>query len=137
MPDIYGTNADLLAKVLDLRIERQNLVMSNLANVNIPGYKARSMDFERELQSAMGTQETKNSLTRTNVSHVPGNYDVKGYEGGVLKEFKPRTIYGADAVDIDKEMASMAKNSLMYNSLTTLMQKNFEGISKAIADGGK
>jgi len=137
MPDIYGTNADLLAKVLDLRIERQNLVMSNLANVNIPGYKARSMDFEGELQSAMGTQEMKNALTRTSAAHVPGNYDVKGYEGGVLKEFKPRTIYGADAVDLDKEMAAMAKNALMYNSLTMLTQKSFEGINKAIMDGGK
>jgi len=137
MPDIYGANADLLGKVLDLRIERQNLVMSNLANVNIPGYKARSMDFERELQSAMGTQEMKDALTRTNAAHVPGNYDVNGYQGGVLKEFKPRTIYGADAVDLDKEMTAMAKNSLMYNSLTMLTQKNFEGINKVIADGGK
>ncbi|GFK93745.1 Flagellar basal body rod protein FlgB [Fundidesulfovibrio magnetotacticus] len=137
MPDIYGANTDLIAKVMDLRIERQNLVMSNLANMNIPGYKARSIDFEGALQDAVGTQEMKTAVTRTNAAHVPGPYDVNGYQADVVKEFKPRTIYGADAVDLDKEMAAMAKNSLMYNSLTTVMQKGFEGIQKVIMDGGK
>jgi len=137
MPDIYGKNADLLAKVMDLRLERQNLVMSNLANINIPGYKARSMDFENELQNALGSQEMRANITRTSAKHVPGHFDVNGYQENVVKEFKPRTIYGADAVDMDKEMSTMSKNSLMYNALTTVMQKNFEGIKTIIMDGGK
>lgn len=137
MSDIYGANAALIGKVMDLRLERQNLVMSNLANINIPGYKARSMDFESELQSAIGSQEMRANLTRTSARHVPGQFDVNGYQENVVKEFKPRTIYGADAVDMDKEMSTMAKNSLMYNALTTVMQKNFEGITKVIAEGGK
>lgn len=137
MPDIYGANADLLAKVMDLRLERQNLVVSNLANINIPGYKARTLEFESQLQQAVGDQLSKNSLTRTNAEHIPSNYDVNGFQGRAVKEFKPRTIYGADAVDMDKEMATMGKNSLMYNALVTVVQKNFEGIKTVIAEGGK
>ena len=137
MPDIYGANNDLLAKVMDMRLERQNLVMSNLANINIPGYKARTLDFEDTLQQAVGTAEMRGTLTKTNDKHIPVAFNAKGFEGNVAKEFKPRTIYGADAVDMDKEMSTMAKNSLMYNALTTVMQKNFEGITKVIAEGGK
>ena len=137
MPDIYGANNDLIAKVMDMRLERQNLVMSNLANINIPGYKARTLDFENALQQAVGTAEMRGTLTRTNDKHIPVAFNAQGFEGAVAKEFKPRTIYGADAVDMDKEMSTMAKNSLMYNALTTVMQKNFEGISKAITEGGK
>ncbi|WP_243362087.1 flagellar basal body rod protein FlgB [Fundidesulfovibrio terrae] len=137
MTDIYGANANLIAKVMDLRLERQNLVMSNLANINIPGYKARSLDFESDLQNAIGTADLRSGMTRTNGKHVPGTYDASDYQGDVVKEFKPRTIYGADAVDMDKEMSTMAKNSLMYNALTTVMKSNFDGISKIIAEGGK
>jgi len=137
MSDIYGTNTSLIAKVMDLRLERQNLVMSNLANINIPGYKARSLEFENQLQQAVGTVEMRDNLTRTSGKHVPGTFDVAAYKGEDLKEFKPRTIYGADAVDMDKEMTTMAKNSLMYNALTTVMKSNFEGIQKTILDGGK
>jgi len=137
MPDIYGPNADLIGKVMDLRLERQNLVMSNLANINIPGYKARSLEFEKELQNAVGTADIRGTMTRTNGKHVPAGFDPNGFEGNVAKEFKPRTIYGADAVDMDKEMSTMAKNSLMYNALTTVMKSNFDSISKIIVEGGK
>ena len=137
MQDIYGPNADLMGKVMDLRLERQNLVMSNLANINIPGYKARTLEFENELQQAVGTADVRGTLTRTNPKHTPVAFNAGGFEGNVAKEFKPRTIYGADAVDMDKEMSTMAKNSLMYNALTTVMKTNFTDITKVIADGGK
>lgn len=137
MPDIYGPNADLLGKVMDLRLERQNLVMSNLANINVAGYKARTLEFEKELQEAVGTADMRGAMTRTNPEHIPVAFNPEGFGGDVVKEFKPRTIYGADAVDMDKEMATMAKNSLMYNALTTVVKTNFTDISKVISDGGK
>ncbi|WP_243311065.1 flagellar basal body rod protein FlgB [Fundidesulfovibrio agrisoli] len=137
MSDLYGANTPLIAKVMDLRLERQNLVVSNLANINIPGYKARTLEFENQLQQAIGSQEMRDNLSRTSGKHVPGTFDVEAYKGESLKEFKPRTIYGADAVDMDKEMTTMAKNSLMYNALTTVMKSNFDGIQKVIMDGGR
>ncbi|MFP5240014.1 MAG: flagellar basal body rod protein FlgB [Acidobacteriota bacterium] len=137
MPDIYGANASLIAKVMDLRLERQNLVMSNLANINIPGYKARTLEFEGQLQQAVDSQGMRDGMSRTGGKGVPGKFDVAAYQGESLKEFKPRTIYGADSVDMDKEMTTMAKNSLMYNALTTVMRSNFDGIQKVIMDGGK
>jgi len=136
MTEIYGPNEALLAKVMDMRMERQNLVMSNLANMNIPGYKARSLEFESELQNAVASN-TRGLVTRTNPMHVPTAFDVEGFQGVAAKEFKPRTIYGADAVDMDKEMATMAKNSLQYNTLSQLIKANFDSLQKAIVEGGK
>lgn len=136
MKDLFGVNAGLLGKVMDLRLERQNLVMSNLANINIPGYKTRSLEFERELREALA-QDTRGMLTRTSKAHMPTPFNVDGFNGQVGREFKPRTVYGQDGVDLDKEMAVMAKNSLQYNALTTLVKSSFEGISKVITEGGK
>ena len=136
MAEIYGANAALLAKVMDMRMERQNLVMSNLANMNIPSYKARSLDFEKELQAAVGT-DTRGMLTRTSGKHVPTPFDVDAFHGTPVKEFKPRTVYGADAVDMDKEMSTMSKNALQYTTLSQLVKSGFDGIQKVIVEGGK
>ena len=44
-------------------------------------------------------------------------------------------VKGEDSVDLDKEMAKLSKNTLMYNALTTIIKKNFEGMTKVISEG--
>jgi flagellar basal-body rod protein FlgB len=136
MKDMLIPNEGLLGKVMDMRLERQNLVMSNLANINIPGYKARSLEFEGELRAAVASS-ARGEVTRTNAAHMPTVFNAKGFNSDVAKEFKPRVIYGQDSVDLDKEMTTMAKNSLQYNALTTLVKSNFDSVQKAITEGGK
>ena len=48
-----------------------------------------------------------------------------------------RVIHGDDNVDLDKEMAVMAKNTLRYNTLTTVLKKSFDGLRDVINDGGR
>ena len=136
MKDMFGANSALLGKVMDMRLQRQNLVMSNLANMNIPGYKARTLEFEDELRTALSSN-TRGLVTRTDKAHVPTPFNVEGFNGSVSAEFKPRVVHGQDSVDLDKEMSAMAKNSLQYNALTTIVKSNFDGIQKAISEGGK
>jgi len=40
-------------------------------------------------------------------------------------------------VDLDKEMATMAKNTLMYNAITDIIAKQFSGIQTTIQDGSR
>jgi flagellar basal-body rod protein FlgB len=136
MKDLNIPNVGLLAKVMDMRLERQNLVMSNLANMNIPGYKAKSLEFEQELQSAVGTS-AKDMVTRTDTKHLPSAFDPEGFSGEVATTFKPRVIYGQDSVDLDKEMGVMARNTLQFNALTTVVKSNFDAVKSAITEGGK
>ena len=136
MKTIFSNNIGLLGKVMDLHLERQNLVMSNLANLDVPAYKARSLDFEKELQSALNTND-KGKMTRTSGSHLPTVFNAAGFEGDLEMGWKPRVVQGLDSVNMEKEMTVMAKNTLMYNALADLAKKDFEGLQKVIIDGGK
>ena len=136
MKTIFSSNIGLIGKVMDLHLERQNLVMSNLANLDVPAYKARSLDFEKELQSALNTND-KGKMTRTSGSHLPTVFNAAGFEGDVEMGWKPRVVQGLDSVNMEKEMSVMAKNTLMYNALADLAKKDFEGLQKVIIDGGK
>ena len=136
MKGIIGSHIHLTSKVMDMRLERQNLVMGNISNVNTPDYKARRLEFEDKLQSALN-QDAHGKMTRTQQSHLPAAFEANGFQGDGLRDFKPRHIYGEDAVDLDKEMTQLTKNGMMYNALAQVIQKNFQGMKKVIQEGAK
>lgn len=136
MKALFGRHLEVTAKALDCRLQRQNLVMANIANVNTEGYKARTLEFEKQMQSQLDL-DANGRMTKTNSRHMPAEFDPQGFQGDTLKAFKPRVIYGEDSVNLDKETVTMAKNAMMYNALTTILKKNFTGITKIIQEGAK
>ncbi|MFH1915444.1 MAG: flagellar basal body rod protein FlgB [Pseudomonadota bacterium] len=136
MKGLFGNHIHLTSRVLDMRLERQNLVTGNIANVDTPDYKARRLEFEEKLQQALNL-DARGKMTRTQQSHMPAVFNANSFQGDGLKEFKPRHVHGEDSVDMDKEMAIMSKNGLMYNALASIIKKNFEGLQKTITEGSK
>lgn len=136
MKTIFPENSELLGKVMDLRLDRQNVVMSNLANQDVPSFKARRLEFEHELQSALDLNG-KDKMTSTDPGHLPQTFSAERIKGTLDMKWKPRVVAGLDSVDMDKEMAIMAKNTLMYNALADITKKDFEGLQKVLAEGGK
>ena len=136
MKTMFSSNLDLLGKVMDLHLERQNVVMSNLANQDVPAFKARRLNFEKELQAALGDDD-RGKVTRTDPGHMPSVFQAANFQGDLSMRWKPRVVAGLDSVDMDKEMAIMAKNTLMYNALADVMKKDFEGMQRVITEGGK
>ncbi|MGE4553602.1 MAG: flagellar basal body rod protein FlgB [Desulfovibrionaceae bacterium] len=136
MREFFDGHIDLTAKVMDMRLERQNLVVANITNVNTPQYRPVHLEFEHDLQSALAL-DMDGKVTRTNDKHMPSAFNVGTFKGKGLTEFRPREVFGDDKVDLDKEMTSMAKNAMLYNALTEVVRKNFEGLTKVIAEGGK
>ncbi|MDR2892766.1 MAG: flagellar basal body rod protein FlgB [Deltaproteobacteria bacterium] len=136
MKGIIEGHVNLVGSVMDMQLKRQNVVMSNLANVRTPGYKPRTLEFEKELQAALGL-DAKGKLSRTNEKHLPAAFDPASFGPEWDKKFVPRVVHGEDRVDLDKEMAVMAKNSLQYNALASVMKSSFDGIRNVITEGQK
>ncbi len=134
MKGLYSSQIELVGKVLDMRLQRQNVINSNLANVNTPKYKPRELEFEGELQKALGL-DMKGNMARTSGEHMPTAFSADKFQPDWFKQFKPREIHGEDRVNMDKEMVKLAKNQLQYNALTQIIQKNFEGLKTIIAEG--
>lgn len=136
MKSLFDADIGLVGKVLDLQLQRQNVVTSNMANIKTPGYKARKVMFEDELQAALGL-EAKGKMSRTDQKHMPSSFDANGFSADWGTAFKPRIVHGEDRVDLDKEMALMAKTNLHYSALTTVMRSKFEGLRQIITEGQK
>ena len=136
MKSLFEGHVNLVGKVMDMQLQRQNVVMSNVANVKTPGYKPLTLEFEEELQAALNTG-AKGALSRTHEKHLPSVFNANTFTSVWNEELKPRIIHGEDRVNLDKEMAAMAKTSLHYNALTTVMKSNFEGLRTIITEGAK
>ena len=136
MKGLFTNEVRLVGKVMSMELKRQNVIMGNMANVHTPGYKPRELTFEKELQAALGL-DMNGRVTRTDKQHIPVVFDPEGFGPEWEKAFKPRIIHGEDRVNIDKETAKMAKNSLHYNALAQVVKANFDSVRTIITEGSR
>jgi flagellar basal-body rod protein FlgB len=121
---LFDKTIDTLSKSLDLQLVRQTVISDNIANAETPGFKARRVDFEGELQRAVTAVET-------------------GAIGPEIQEVQatitqdPHSELGQDlnTVDMDREMAAMTKNDIQYSAGTQLLNKKYVFLNYAIGEG--
>ena len=133
MRGLFNSQIGLVGRVLDMQLQRHNVISGNLANIDTPNYKPRELEFEKELQEAMGLDQ-RGRMSLTNQAHMPTYFNPATFGPEWEKQFKPRQIHGEDRVNLDKEMAKLAKCNLHYTALTQVMTKSFEGMNTIISD---
>lgn len=128
-------NTKVVEKSLDASWLRNEAISQNIANVDTPGYKRKTVSFEEHLSQAIDDSGFRGK--RTNPRHIPiGGSDISGIEPRVMEDNKSLS-YRLDGnnVDIDNEMAAMAKNTIQYNTLVQRMNGQFSKIKSAINEG--
>ena len=48
MKSLTESHVSLVGSVMNMQLQRQNVIMGNIANVNTPKYLPRELDFEEE-----------------------------------------------------------------------------------------
>lgn len=102
-------------QALTLRAERQRLLASNIANADTPGYQARDIDFSRALREATGEVAVNGALKTTQVGHMAPLAGARG-ESGREYALQSQTSLDSNGVDMDRERASFADNSVKYEA---------------------
>lgn len=112
---------------------RHKVISNNIANVNTPGFKKSEVVFESLLQEALD-EKGRLPLAQTNSRHMQGG---EVSSKAPVIETVNSTSFRTDGnnVDIDIEMANLAKNNIYYNSLVTQLGKYFTSIKSAINEG--
>ncbi|HEY1188274.1 MAG TPA: flagellar basal body rod protein FlgB [Gemmata sp.] len=105
---------NVLTQVLDASALRHRVIAQNVANVNTPGYKRLEVAFEADLAKALAAP-TGGAPVRPRVVNVDGPERADG-----------------NTVDIDVEMNSMTKNSLLYEAATQIIASRVASLRSAI-----
>ncbi|MBC8016108.1 MAG: flagellar basal body rod protein FlgB [Sporomusaceae bacterium] len=122
----------VLEQALSASSLRQKVISNNIANVNTPGYKKSEVLFEDMLQSAMSG--AKMPMLQTNERHFAlGQSGFPTPKVNVIGNTSIRI--DGNNVDIDGEMAELAKNNIYYNAVVQQLGSYFSGIKSAIKEG--
>lgn len=133
-----STNIPLLGKALDVYALRQKVTASNLANITTHGYKSQNVSFEEHLASASQDVAVKGATTNDkhiNVGGAAAMVDVQPQVHDTARNNPPgysEMSSGFNDVDIDMEMAELAKNQIRFKFGSRLLGDTFKGIQKAI-----
>lgn len=111
---------DRLAGHIGHHVRRQQLIASNLANLDTPGYRARDTVFEERLTAHLGP---------------------RGWEGSSV--FEERIVTSDDeapdqdgnTVSLERQLAKMNANTLRYSALTEILSRRIGLLRYAATDG--
>ena len=119
--DIAST---VLSKTLDAAAARQKAVANNIANVETPGYKRSYVSFESELKEVLQQPSGRDvRLGLRNLAPV-----------SLLDLSSPAKPDGNN-VNIDAEIADLAKTALKYKAATVLLEAKIGMLRSAITEG--
>ena len=121
------------AQALSLRSERQRLIASNIANADTPGYVAREMNFAQALRDATGAGQPAAKLAASQPGHLAGNAAGSGGSFSTLIYAAPsQTNLDRNTVDMDRERASFADNTVKYEATLRFISSNVKTTLSAI-----
>jgi len=121
---ILGIHGHALA----LRSQRLQVLASNLANADTPGFKARDLDF-KELLSGEGGSPLPMAVSHT--THIATGPD--GGLGAAVKYRVPlQPSLDGNTVDAQMDQARFAENALSYQVSLTLVNSRLGSLLTAI-----
>lgn len=124
---IFDRTIQVMHDRLNLNSVNQELISSNLANINTPGYAAKDISFEQTLRESL--EEQPLHLARSQDQHLDPT--------DLHLALKSPEITETGAVDLEWEMMKLTKNSVEYQYIVTMLNKKFAMLRTAIGEGAQ
>lgn len=132
---------DKSTKALGARINfsqlRHSVVSSNIANVETPGYKAKRLRFEEALTRAIDLSG-KGRMLASEPGHIaagPGR--ISNVRADVFEDPDVNLTNDENTVDLEKEMAVLKENSIIYKAAVQLINKKLGTLKYTVTEGGR
>ena len=104
----------LLAKAMDYRAIRQDMISSNIANADTPFYRPRDVRFEEflahEKAKALDSNSNKLEMAQTNGAHIALQDEKTSYKATTYFRDGHMARNDGNSVDLDVETTEMSKN---------------------------
>ena len=106
-----------LEAAMDAASLRGQVISHNLANAHSPDYEAQTVEFQSDLRQAMADEEAGDTTAR--------------------ERFKPSVQATGKKVDVITEMASLAKNQILYNAYANRVSNVYSNLKWIIENAGR
>lgn len=133
MPINFDTALGVHEQALYARARRAEVLSSNMANADTPGYKARDIDFKEALGQARG--EGQLSVTRSQRGHIAAPTSALHADTSLKYRNPYQPSVDGNTVELHIEQAQFAENAVRYQSTLTFLGSKFSGLKNALTGG--
>jgi flagellar basal-body rod protein FlgB len=122
---------DAMGNYMTRLSKRQQIVASNIANIDTPGYRTKDISFRATMDELLSQNSIPLRVSRPehnamrDMSFAPLEPEVYEVRGLPLRADK-------NNVDIDREMLKLGETSFGYSMMAQLLRGKFRTLSSAI-----
>lgn len=120
-----GGGHDFQQNMLTLRVYRQQLIASNIANADTPGYKAVDLDFAEAVRMVQSSGPPL-QLSVSEAGHIAGSSHQALPQLPIKYQQPTQPSADGNTVDMDVERAKMAENTLMHQFSLDRVSSHFK-----------
>lgn len=119
----------------NLRMRAHEVHASNIANANVPDFKARRIDFDARMREALDGME--NGTERTMIAREAQAAErLAQVEPDIYEDPLARQSGDGNTVNMEREQTELAKNTIAYEAALQLIAKKF-AMNKLALEGGR
>jgi flagellar basal-body rod protein FlgB len=112
--------------------QRQQIVASNLANIDTPGYKTKDISFHATMQELLADNVVNPQTSRP--EHIQGMIEIFP-QAQVFEVQGIPSRADRNNVDLDREMLKLSETSFAYSLITQMVRSKFGMIATSINEG--
>ena len=127
-----ATAINVLGRGLQAANLRHAVISDNIANVNTPNFKKSEVVFESLLAEQMTNDTKKLAMVRTRDKHLPVVKEQGLVSPQIQEDGTTSMRTDNNNVDIDIEMAELAKNNVYYDALSRQISGNINDTKMVI-----
>jgi len=118
---------DILSGMLNYREKRHQVILSNIANLDVPDYQATDLVMKNAGAGGKNTPPSVRLKTTHSRHLTPKRISM---ESAGDCELTVREDKGS----LDKEMATLSENHLMYNATIEMLARKFRGLNTVLKE---
>jgi len=127
---LFDSTIQSLEQGLNFSTKKGEAISQNIANVDTPRYKAKTVNFKEMLEEAKVQQLEAH---RTEDKHLP--FRASNRSSGVSTLLALRYRHNGNGVDMDREQADLAANQIYYNALVDRLNGKFNTLQQVVKGG--
>ena len=124
LDDVFGIHEEALR----VRARRSEVLASNLANADTPGYKARDFDFQAVLRKEM---QNPVRLASTQPGHIRNDQGVVASAQMAYRIPQQASLDG-NTVELEREQTEFSANAMRYEASLRFLDGRIKGLLTAI-----
>lgn len=130
---LSGTSIPVLEQALYFAQARHQVLASNIANLDTPGYRVRDYSpeaFQARLKNAIHARDRQaNSRSLGDTAHLQGDPFRE-----VSKDLKSILYHDDSNVGVEQQVAAVAENQMNHNLAITILENQFRLLHAAISE---